>query len=158
MKFTVDAINLFKLAFLMLIMLFLLEGIQAQQICNSAVQVTSSCYQNQTNAGQINELIRYGSLAANGPEKIYKLSLTSNSNVQIGLEIIQEGLNLDLYLINWNCSTGTGRLIANSNSDNLSTNLEFIESNNLAAGTYYVIVDGPLNNSIGNFNRGVNMI
>lgn len=152
MKFTLEAINLFKLGFLMLIMLFFLEGIQAQQICNRAVQVSTSCYQNQTNSGQINELVRYGSLAANGPEKIYKLSLTSNSNVQIGLEILKEGLNLDLYLINWNCSAGTGQLIANSNSDNLNANLEFIESNNLAAGTYYVIVDGPLNNSIGNFN------
>jgi gliding motility-associated-like protein len=152
MKFTVDAINLFKLAFLMLIMLFLLEGIQAQQICNRAVQVTSSCYQNQTNAGSPKEFDKHGNLFAFGPEKIYKLIISSTTNLQVGLEIPQKGLDLDLFLITFNCSTNIEKLLKYSIDDNTKYQTEFIQYNNLTPGVYYVVVDGAYSNSIGNFN------
>ncbi|MCF8247269.1 MAG: T9SS type A sorting domain-containing protein [Saprospiraceae bacterium] len=83
-----------------------------------------------------------------GPEKVYKITLTQPGDLQIGMEILIPGLDLDLFLLADNCNTVT--CLSSSTSSNTTSNLEAIVYP-VAAGTYYIVVDGEYATSQGSF-------
>jgi len=105
-----------------------------------------------TTIGETNDISQYfgpgtsgcmplGSAVFSGPDKIYQLTKTETGNLSIGLQIISPipGMDLDLILVNSNCSVIN--CVAISGSNQSINNLEGIFVPNLANGTYYIIVD-----------------
>ncbi len=127
--------------------------------CSKAINV--SCGQflaNQTTVGAGNSITNYPCISGTsftGPDKVYKITLNQTSDLQIGLEILQANLDLDLILLSNNCTTvtcldwSTKPNVANGN--NPFTNKEGI-AKSLSAGTYYIVVDGYNASQQGGFN------
>jgi hypothetical protein len=110
----------------------------ATTFCNKAIPVTCGSFlSNQTTVGETNTISSYscatGSTFAAG-EKVYKLTLSQSGRIQIGLRA--NNIDLDLFLMNSNCSTPQCLVYSKSSGSN-----EFIDYQ-ASAGEYYIVVDG----------------
>ena len=122
--------------------------------CDKAITV--SCGQFLANQSTVSETNSIGSYPCvinasfPGKDRVYKITLTQTSDLQVGLEILTSGLDLDLFLLSNNCTTVT--CLDNSIVSNTSTyNKEGIVKS-LSAGTYYLVVDCYLASGAGTFN------
>jgi len=111
---------------------------------------------NESTSGASNTINAYpgcvnGSMA--GGDKIYKIHKTSTGDLQIGLEILSPGLDLDLFLLSDNCSTVS--CIKKSTGNNANSNNEGILLEDAPLGVYYIVVDGQYASSVGSFNLEV---
>ena len=107
----------------------------------------------ETSVGAGNELNVYpncsnGTFA--GQDKVYVFNKTTAGDIQIGLEIITPGLDLDLFLLAGDCSQV--HCLRSSTTNNVLTNNEGIVLEDAPIGTYYIVVDGQFSNSNGQFN------
>ncbi|MEL6656366.1 MAG: T9SS type A sorting domain-containing protein [Bacteroidota bacterium] len=84
-----------------------------------------------------------------GPDRVYVIEKQSAGDLQIGLEIITPGMDLDLFLLADNCSQLT--CLAKSTTSNTNTNNEGIILEDAPIGTYYIVVDGQYPSSEGTF-------
>ena len=127
--------------------------------CSKAITV--SCGQflsNQTTVGAGNSISNYPCISGAtflGPDKIYKITLSQTSDLQVGLEILQANLDLDLFLLSNNCTTVTCLDLSTkpnvANGSNPYTKKEGI-AKSLSPGTYYIVVDGYNATQQGGFN------
>ena len=86
-----------------------------------------------------------------GPERVYIINKNTVGDLQIGMEILTPGLDLDLFLLAPTCGQIT--CIASSRTNNTQTNKEGIVVPDAPLGTYYLVVDGP---SAGRYNIELN--
>ncbi len=100
----------------------------------------------------VNNLSNYPGCSNNAypaPEKVYILNKRTTGDLQVGLEILTPGLDLDLFLIAGNCDNIT--CLAASTTDNQRSNNEGIILEDAPIGTYYVVVDGQMADAIGSY-------
>jgi len=121
--------------------------------CNKAVPISCGDYlPYETNVGAGNSINNYPGCSNStfaGPDKVYMLHKTTPGDLQIGLEIMTPGLDLDLFLLAGNCSQLT--CLRSSTTNNSLTNNEGILLTNAPIGIYYIVVDGQFANSQGQY-------
>jgi hypothetical protein len=121
--------------------------------CNKAVLIQCGDYLPfETTVGAGNSINAYpGCSNSNfaGPDKVYMIHKTTPGDLQIGLEIMTPGLDLDLFLLFGNCSQV--QCLRSSTTNNSITNNEGILLVNAPIGTYYIVVDGQFANSQGQY-------
>lgn len=106
----------------------------------------------ETTVGAGNNIIQYPGCTSNtfyGPDRVYVIEKQSAGDLQIGLEILTPGMDLDLFLLADNCSELT--CLAKSTTSNTNTNNEGIILEDAPIGTYYIVVDGQYAQSEGTF-------
>ncbi|MDX2067169.1 MAG: pre-peptidase C-terminal domain-containing protein [Haliscomenobacter sp.] len=142
-------------------------GESGGSICGKATAISCGSLVSGSTTNETNYLTTYNCLRGYtllGPEKVYKLSISQRSPVTITLTIGISGLDLDLFLLNDVCKSGTGTqvysissgdCIAESSTPNTSSRLESI-TRTLDPGTYYIVIDGQYANSYGSFQLAVN--
>ena len=81
-----------------------------------------------------------------GRERIYKFTVSQQRNIYISLQIVETGVNLDLFLLN-SCTVNAGACLASSTSNTRKE--QIIQS--LDAGIYYIVVDAKLAEAIGSY-------
>jgi hypothetical protein len=127
--------------------------------CSKAITVAcGNVYNNQTTVGAENILSSTDYLSCmdsdprytfNGPERIYKVVLDNAGDLQVGMEILDKGVDLDLFLLDNYCQVVTClEKNIEDNSDSVYTYLQ----EELLAGTYYVVIDGYQSSIQGRFN------
>lgn len=113
------------------------------QLCSEAVSVNCGDYlPNETTIGagnQISNYPGYNGSSMNGPDRVYVLQKTTAGDLQIGLEIMTPGLDMDVFLMRGDCNNLI--CVAASTTPNTITNNEGIIVEDAPAGTYYIIVD-----------------
>jgi hypothetical protein len=128
------------------------------QWCQEAVPIQCGdflAFESTTGSGnQINNYPGCSNSTFYGPEKVYMLNKTTAGDLQIGLEIITPGLDLDLFLLADNCSQLN--CLASSTTSNSVTNNEGIIFEDAPLGTYYIVVDGQYAASMGDYRIEVN--
>ena len=82
------------------------------------------------------------------------INKSTAGDLQIGLEIITPNLDLDIFLLQGDCSAAT--CVASSTSSNTITNNEGILLEDAPTGTYYLVVDGQFSTSQGDYRLEVN--
>ena len=111
--------------------------------CDEATVITCGDYlPNETTIGAGNQLTSYpgaSSLSFLGPDRVYAFEKTTAGDLQVGLEIMTSGLNMDLFLIRGDCNNYT--VVGASTHSNNQTNNEGIVINDAPNGTYYIVVD-----------------
>jgi len=121
--------------------------------CNKAVPISCGDYLPfETTVGAGNSINTYPGCSNStfaGPEKVYMLHKTTPGDLQIGLEIMTPGLDLDMFLLAGNCSQLT--CLRSSTTNNSQTNNEGILLTNAPIGIYYIVVDGQFANSQGQY-------
>ncbi len=121
--------------------------------CDKAIAVTCGTYiANESTTGETAVVSSYPGCSANSfpaKERVYRIVVSQTTDLQIGLEIITAGIDLDLFLLSNSCSTPV--CIGSSTTNNSASNKEAI-LRNLAPGTYYIVVDGGTAGSVGNYN------
>ncbi|KAA3629885.1 MAG: hypothetical protein DWQ02_18495, partial [Bacteroidetes bacterium] len=126
--------------------------------CNEAVPIQCGDFlAYETTVGMGNQIQYYpgcSNSSFQGPEKVYMLTKTTAGDLQIGLEIMTPGLDLDLFLLADNCSQLT--CLESSTTSNSYTNNEGILLENAPLGTYYIVVDGQYASSEGDYRIEVN--
>ncbi|MFN7116460.1 MAG: T9SS type A sorting domain-containing protein [Saprospiraceae bacterium] len=111
--------------------------------CSKATPIDCGNFlSNETTTGAGNNITNYPCSAKNyaGPERVYIINKTSAGDLQIGLEILTANLDLDLFLLQPNCSQVT--CLKSSTTSNTQTNNEGIILEDAPTGTYYLVVDG----------------
>ncbi|MEL6986939.1 MAG: Kazal-type serine protease inhibitor domain-containing protein, partial [Bacteroidota bacterium] len=124
--------------------------------CDAASLVNCGDFlQNESTSGGTNTINNYPCLngSMEGPDKIYKIHKTGTGDLQIGLEILTPGLDLDLFLLGDNCNSIT--CLKKSTSSNTTSNNEGILLEDAPIGIYYIVVDGQYANSAGSYNLEV---
>lgn len=99
---------------------------------------------NETTRGAGNQIINYPGTSGGlqqGPDRVYTFQKTSAGDLQVGLEIMTPGLNMNLFLVTGDCSDY--RVVGASTTSNNQTNNEGIVLEDAPNGTYYIIVDAP---------------
>ena len=81
-----------------------------------------------------------------GRERVYKFTLSQQRNIYISLQIVETGVNLDLFLLS-SCTLSGDACLAYSTSNTRKE--QIIQS--LDAGTYYIVVDAKLAEAIGSY-------
>ncbi len=121
--------------------------------CAEATPIECGDYlASETTIGAGNDIESYywnASVKYLGADKVYVINKDQAGDLQIGLEIITPGVNLDLFLLSGDCDNLT--CIGASQSNNQSTNNEGIVLENAPIGTYYIVVDGLLPSYQGDF-------
>ncbi len=121
--------------------------------CNKAVPIQCGVFLPfETTVGAGNSITGYPGCSNStfaGPEKVYRLDKTTPGDLQIGLEIMTPGLNLDLFLLSSNCDQVT--CLSSSTSNNATTNNEGILLPNAPIGVYYIVVDGQFAGTQGQY-------
>ncbi len=111
--------------------------------CDEATVISCGDYlPNESTIGAGNQIASYpGATGAlmNGPDRVYVFDKTSAGDLQIGLEIMTPGLNMDLFLLTGDCGNYT--VIGASTQSNNTTNNEGIVFEDAPNGTYYIVVD-----------------
>lgn len=130
----------------------------ASSWCNEAVPIQCGdflAYETTVGAGNnINSYPGCSSSSYLGPDRVYVLNKTSAGDLQIGLEIMTPGLNLDIFLLSGNCSQVT--CLRSSTTSNTQTNNEGIVLEDAPIGTYYIVVDSKTANAQGEYRLEVN--
>lgn len=106
-------------------------------ICGQTIESTTNGAQNNASyyCNCENESI-LGPAGNYGPEKIYRLDIQETSNVTIDLDVLNNNIDLELYLLN-DCSAS----LCNRTSRNPAGQSEQIQKT-LSAGIYYIVVEG----------------
>ncbi len=110
----------------------------------------------ETTVGAGNQILSYPGCSNHtftGPDKVYLINKPQAGDLQIGLEILTPGLDLDLFLLSGDCTTVS--CLASSTTSNTQTNNEGIIYENAPAGAYYLVVDGQYPANQGDFNLEV---
>ncbi len=125
----------------------------ASNWCTDAIPIQCGDFlANETTIGEDNDITTYyfnTSVKYLGPDKIYVINKDQAGDLQIGLEILTPGVNLDLFLLSGDCQDIT--CIGASQSSNTNTNNEGIVFENAPIGTYYIVVDGLLPSYAGDY-------
>ncbi|MEM1216009.1 MAG: Kazal-type serine protease inhibitor domain-containing protein, partial [Bacteroidota bacterium] len=106
----------------------------------------------ETTIGAGNNILNYPGCSGNtflGADRVYVVQNQTAGDLQIGLEILTPGLDLDLFLLADNCNQIS--CLARSTTNNSVTNNEGIILEDAPIGTYYIVVDGQHPSSQGNF-------
>jgi hypothetical protein len=113
--------------------------------CEEATVISCGDYlPNETTVGAGNQLTSYPgatSVLMQGTDRVYVFEKTSAGDLQIGLEIITPGLNMDLFLLTGDCNNY--QVVGSSTYSNNQTNNEGIVLEDAPNGTYYIVVDAP---------------
>ncbi len=112
---------------------------------------------NESNVGAGNQITYYpgcSPYAFQGPDRVYVLNKTTAGDLQIGLEIITPGLDLDIFLLSGNCNQLS--CLRSSTTNNSQTNNEGIILEDAPIGIYYIVVDGQFSNAAGSYRMEVN--
>lgn len=113
--------------------------------CNEATVISCGDYlPNETTIGAGNQITDYPgatSVRMQGTDRVYVFEKTSAGDLQIGLEIMTPGLNMDIFLLTGDCSNY--QVVGHSTTSNSQTNNEGIVLEDAPNGTYYIIVDAP---------------
>ena len=121
--------------------------------CTTAVPIQCGDFlANESTIGESNNITSYyfnTSVNYLGPDKVYVINKDQPGDLQIGLEILTPGINLDLFLLSGDCNNLT--CIGASQSNNTASNNEGIILENAPIGTYYIVVDGLLPSFQGDF-------
>ena len=128
-------------------------GTTQTNFCTKATKVACGIdYPNQTTVGAGNALNRTNYAACSppnypfdGPERVYEITLNQAGELQVGVEILDAGVDLDLFLLGDNCQTIT---CLAKNTEDITCYLQ----EELPAGKYYVVVDGYNETTQGRFN------
>ena len=111
--------------------------------CDEATVISCGDYlPNESTIGAGNQLTSYpGATGAlmQGPDRVYVFEKTSAGDLQVGLEIMTPGLNMDLFLLTGDCGNYT--VVGASAYSNNATNNEGIVLEDAPNGTYYIVVD-----------------
>ena len=111
--------------------------------CDEATVIGCGDYlPNETTVGAGNQLTAYPGCSSNsllGPDRVYTFQKTTAGDLQIGLEIMTPGLDMDLFLLSGDCTNFT--CLASSTTNNTQTNNEGIVLRDAPNGTYYIVVD-----------------
>ncbi len=122
-------------------------------ICAEAVAIDCGDFlPNETSIGAGNQIVAYSgftSVQMLGPDRVYVFQKTTVGDIQIGLEIITPGLDMDLFLLRGDCNNLV--CIAASTTPNTVTNNEGILVRDAPLGTYYIIVDQQMPGAGGNY-------
>lgn len=121
--------------------------------CNKAISLDCGAFLvDSTTPNDGNDLTIFPGCVAsamNGPEKVYAIEKNIVGDLQIGLEIITPGLDLDIFLLAPNCGTVT--CLGSSTTPNTITNNEGIVLLDAPLGLYYLVVDGQFPTSFGEY-------
>jgi len=121
--------------------------------CTNATPIACGDFlANETTIGESNDIENYywqSNIKYLGADKVYVINKDQPGDLQIGLEILSPGVNLDLFLLTGDCDNLT--CIGASQSNNTQTNNEGIIYENAPIGTYYIVVDGLLPSYQGDF-------
>ena len=113
--------------------------------CAEATVISCGDYlPNETTVGAGNQLTSYPgatSVAMQGTDRVYVFEKTSAGDLQVGLEIMTPGLNMDLFLLTGDCNNY--QVVGSSTYSNNQTNNEGIVLEDAPNGTYYIVVDAP---------------
>lgn len=96
----------------------------------------------ETTTGSVSSIGSYpncSNFTYQGPDRVYMIHKTTPGDLQIGLEIVSQGLDLDLFLLSGNCSQLT--CLRSSTTNNSMSPNEGIVLPNAPIGTYYIVVD-----------------
>lgn len=111
--------------------------------CAEATVISCGEYlPNESTVGAGNQLTSYPGCTSSsmlGPDRVYTFQKTTAGDLQIGLEIMTAGLNMDIFLLTGDCNNYT--CIAASTTSNSQTNNEGIVVEDAPNGTYYIVVD-----------------
>jgi PKD repeat protein len=111
--------------------------------CEEATVISCGDYlPNESTIGTGNQLTNYPgatNLLMQGPDRVYVFEKTSAGDLQVGLEIMTPGLNMDIFLLRGDCGNYT--VVGSSTTSNNTTNNEGIVLNDAPNGTYYIVVD-----------------
>ena len=124
--------------------------------CGKAIPIQCGDFlSGETNAQSANNIDQYNCSSATfeAPEQVYVIHKATVGDLQVGLEIITENLDLDIFLLDGNCNR-INCLYA-SKSDNSTSNNEGIIYEDAPIGTYYIVVDGQHETAIGSYNLEV---
>lgn len=123
-------------------------------ICSEATLIQCGDFlPNQTSIGAGNQIVSYpGFTSAQmlGPDRVYVFQKTTAGDIQIGLEIITPGLDMDIFLLRGDCNNLV--CIGASTTSNTVTNNEGIVVRDAPLGTYYIVVDQQYAGPGGNYN------
>ncbi|PHI20140.1 hypothetical protein CEQ90_09325 [Lewinellaceae bacterium SD302] len=125
----------------------------SSSLCDEAISVSCGDYlPNETTIGAGNQITSYpgcSSSAMMGPDRVYVVQKTGAGDLQIGLEIMTPGLDMDIFLLAGDCNDIT--CLASSTTSNTITNNEGILLEDAPVGTYYIVVDQQQAGVGGNF-------
>lgn len=111
--------------------------------CEEAIVIECGDYlPTESTVGAGNQLTSYPgatSVLMQGPDRVYVFEKTSAGDLQVGLEIMTPGLNMDLFLLRGDCGNYT--VVGSSTTSNSQTNNEGIVLEDAPNGTYYIVVD-----------------
>ncbi|MEL6392420.1 MAG: Kazal-type serine protease inhibitor domain-containing protein, partial [Bacteroidota bacterium] len=111
--------------------------------CDEAISISCGDFlPNETTIGSGNQITYYPgatSAAMIGPDRVYVFQKTTAGDLQIGLEIMTPGLDMDLFLLTGPCDDY--HVIGSSTTSNTVTNNEGILLEDAPVGTYYIVVD-----------------
>ncbi|MBC6995972.1 Kazal-type serine protease inhibitor domain-containing protein [Neolewinella lacunae] len=121
--------------------------------CAEATVISCGDYlPNETTVGAGNQLTSYPGATGvlmQGPDRVYTFQKTSAGDIQIGLEIMTPGLNMDIFLLRGDCNNY--QVVGYSTTSNTQTNNEGIVLEDAPNGTYYIVVDAPFAGPGGNY-------
>jgi hypothetical protein len=111
--------------------------------CDEATLLNCGDYlPNETTLGAGNQITSYpGGTSAQmlGPDRVYTFQKTSAGDLQIGLEIMTPGLDMDIFLLTGDCNNY--QVLGASTTSNTRTNNEGIVLEDAPNGTYYIVVE-----------------
>ena len=111
--------------------------------CAEAVAIQCGDYfPYETTVGAGNQISAYPGCSGgsySGNDRVYVLNKTTAGDLQIGIEILTNNLDLDLFLLSGSCSQFT--CLRSSTTNNTQTNNEGIIFEDAPIGIYYLVVD-----------------
>ncbi|MEM7572175.1 MAG: Kazal-type serine protease inhibitor domain-containing protein [Bacteroidota bacterium] len=121
--------------------------------CAEAIPVSCGDYlPYETTIGAGNQISSYPgatSAAMIGPDRVYVVQKTGAGDLQIGLEIMTPGLDMDIFLLRGDCDDYV--CVGASTTSNTVTNNEGILLEDAPIGTYYIVVDQQAAGEGGNY-------
>lgn len=113
--------------------------------CNEAVAINCGDFlPGESTVGAGNHISSYpgGSAVPQlGPDRVYVFQKSTAGDLQVGLEILTPGLNMDVFVLRGGCNAY--QVVGKSTWSNLQTNNEGIVIEDAPNGTYYIVVDQP---------------
>lgn len=126
--------------------------------CNEAIPIHCGDFLAQeTTEGAGNQINTYPNCNSNtfaGADRVYVFDKTTAGDLQIGLEILTPGVDLDLFLLRGTCNAVS--CLKASTTNNSNSNNEGIILEDAPLGTYYIVVDAQFADVVGNFRLELN--
>lgn len=126
--------------------------------CNEAIPIHCGDFLAQeTTEGAGNQIVSYPGCNSNtfeGADRVYVFDKTTAGDLQIGLEILTPGVDLDLFLLRGTCNAVS--CIKASTTNNNTSNNEGIILEDAPLGTYYIVVDAQYADVVGTFRLELN--